>query len=80
MPVEQGVEEELVTAVMRLEQTSLPQGVICVARNEVEETLYKVKVRGFIKSIFADQGKGKRSKGSIQMCRNSQKDCKYRWA
>ena len=42
MPVEQDVEEELVTAVVRLEQTSLAQGVMCVARNEVEGTLYKV--------------------------------------
>ena len=44
MPVEQDVEEELVTAIVRLEQTSLAQGVMCGARNEVEGTLYKVNL------------------------------------
>ena len=41
-PLEQDMEEELVTAVFRLEQTRLAQGVMCQASNEVEGTEYKV--------------------------------------
>ena len=56
MPLEQDMEEELVTAVIRLEQTRLAQGVMCEASNEVEGTEYKV-----LFCVSIDQVKEKRN-------------------